>query len=672
MSKTLKSGIVLLILLCALLLVITLIGVPLQDKADPSPNPTEDQPVSDAGDPDLVPAVEAALSSADDIWAVFDYQVDSIQIQDDGQMALVWLVPVDPETGETIAREPELALAKLDDDGSWQVLLETDSKFSEMFNAFQYSEKNVQGDLFAEADALEKASQVFGGYYLPWAAGLEKRLTWSVAHSSCYADYCYYAFDFADGTMFPLVAAKGGTVYHWKDTCANNTSTCTNSITIQDRSTTPWTYQIYLHIAQGSVPSKLKTVGAPVMQGQYIADVDDTGYSTGHHVHFMVVTENTKYLSGSGYIFGRAVDITFRDVDINWDSATQGGRPRLQYEADIYGGQGRTYYVSGNQPANPPTGGLNAPAAKTYATGTSMAVSGWGKDDVSVRKYEILAKYADAWVTIKEVAGGNSFSTTVNMCETTIPDGPFQLALRVWDYEGNPSGILSARKLIKNVECGTVGSDPKVNLVLDEGVLALPQSGFVSAAVTKGSSGSAISMVEFWFHGQNWSKDNWVYLGKDTNGSNGWQAPIFTSGMVEGSTYTLVAVATDSAGRQGADANFAAIVDHTDPSVTFNPISSPFSGDSVTFQWTGSDALSGVAYYDLGIYWDSGGYQVLESAVSRTVNSYQVSVSPAQILIFEVRAYDKSGNQTVSRKSVYTDGYVFPFGYIMPAFFSGE
>jgi len=42
------------------------------------------------------------------------------------------------------------------------------------------------------------------------------------------------------------------------------------------------------------------------------------------------------------------MDITFRDVNINWHSGTQGGRPRLAAEAEWYGGSGRTNYVSGN------------------------------------------------------------------------------------------------------------------------------------------------------------------------------------------------------------------------------------------------------------------------------------------------------------------------------------
>jgi hypothetical protein len=49
------------------------------------------------------------------------------------------------------------------------------------------------------------------------------------------------------------------------------------------------------------------------------------------------------------YCFGKAVDITFRDVDINWHEGTKGGRPRLESEARRFGGQGSRYYTSQNK-----------------------------------------------------------------------------------------------------------------------------------------------------------------------------------------------------------------------------------------------------------------------------------------------------------------------------------
>lgn len=675
MSKALKVGIVLLVVLCLLLLAVVIFDLPVLgmslNESTQSEESIEVTGTPDEGDKDLTEAVTKALSVASEDWQQQNYQIDYIQVQDDGKMAMVWLAATDPETGEFLGREPELAIAELGEDDTWHILLNGEDEFAVSLTKYQYSDKCIEGDL--DIEEMPKSGKVYGGYYLPWAEGLTKRLTWSVSHTSCSPTYyCTHAFDFADGTMFPIVASKGGTVYHWKDTCANGDSSCTNSITIQDRSTTPWTYQIYMHIAQGSIPDSLKTVGATVLQGQYIADVDDTGYSTGHHVHFMVVSQDTMYMSSKGYVFGMAEDITFLDVSINWDEETQGGRPRLAYEAETYGGEGTTYYTSGNAPANPPTGGITTPTEKKVISDSDLTVTGWADDDVGVTKIEILAKYDNEWIQVGEQEGVTSFSLTVDLCDAGIPDGPFKLGLRVWDYEGNPSSILTVRELVKDVECGTSGTDPTVTLVRKSGNLVLRNGGLVSANTVAGSTGSVVTSVEFWYHGPNWNGDSWVNLGLDADGSNGWQAVVNIPNLSEGTNYTIAAVATDISGNQDVDVTFNAIVDKTAPQVEIDPVTSPVTGDTVTLNWNGSDALTGVDYYVLSVDINSAGYQVVESNLSGAMDSYQYEVSDGQLLIFKLVAYDLGGNTNLAKVSMYTTGYEFPNLYMFSVFMGDD
>lgn len=278
------------------------------------------------------------------------WSLDEVQFNEDYTQALLWMAENDEEVGDIIAREPEIVLAIWDPTNQlWQLHQVSDEDFSQIFMESDFKESEIASRFFPDADPKAgPAGPVYGGYKLPWAGGLTKRLTWSVAHSSCNPQYyCNHAFDFADGGMFDVVAAKGGFVYHWRDTCRNGNSGCANSITLEDRTTTPWTYQIYLHLAQESIPAALKAKGAYVSQGQFIGKADDTGVSTGHHLHFMVV-EKTTLDSCRYYCFGKAVDITFQDVSINWHAGTQGGRPRLEAEARWYGGQGQKNYISGN------------------------------------------------------------------------------------------------------------------------------------------------------------------------------------------------------------------------------------------------------------------------------------------------------------------------------------
>jgi hypothetical protein len=270
---------------------------------------------------------------------IFNWVVDDTHFSDDRTQAMIMMAEKDPESEELLSNEPHIILALYDSSSNkWSLHFNNDPDFPNYLTQSFFANTELMDRYDPAIDKLPmpKAGTVYTGYRLPWRGGLTKRLTWSIGHTSCAGNSCYYAFDFADGTMFELLAAKGGYVYHYKDSCPNGASWCTNSITLEDRSTTPWTYQIYLHIAQNSIPDALRVKGTYVWQGMKIANVDNTGYSTGHHVHFMVVESNT--LSCKNYCFGRSVDITFEDVSIF------GGRPRRADE--LRGGQ--TYYTSGN------------------------------------------------------------------------------------------------------------------------------------------------------------------------------------------------------------------------------------------------------------------------------------------------------------------------------------
>ncbi len=277
-----------------------------------------------------------------------NWRLADIQFNEGSTQAVLWMAETD-EDGELYEREPLLILALLNTTHTkWGLHVSYDENFGELLLSSDFGDTELAGSIFVGTEPKAPNGLVYGGYYLPWQADQTKRITWSIGHTSCTPqNYCYYAFDFADGTMFDVAASKGGFVYHWRDTCANNNKSCMNSITLEDRTTSPWTYQIYLHLANNSIPAQLKNKDVYVSRGQLLGKADNTGPSTGHHLHFMVVEKSTlsacKY-----YCFGKAVDITFRDVDINWHQGTQGGRPRLESEAEAFGGQGRRYYTSQN------------------------------------------------------------------------------------------------------------------------------------------------------------------------------------------------------------------------------------------------------------------------------------------------------------------------------------
>lgn len=430
-----------------------------------APNPP---PGAGEVDPAIEQAVRDKYSSRQksiEMLQQLDFQIDTVIPSQDENWALLWLAPVDRATGEIIATEPSLAIAHLTDaeTDEWKIVIPSDSDWSNTLAQMPADLMPEQIEKIVEPKTIEAQASVqaiFRGYKLPWASGSQKRLSGSISHflvyNSCSEAACRYAYDFADGSMFPLLAAKGGTVHTYKDTCANGSTTCTNYLVLKDESTIPTTWQIYYHLANGSIPSSLKKVGEPVVQGQYIGNVDDTGYSSGHHLHFHVT--NYLYWYSNYYEtvpWGWSVDIRFDDVSIN------DGVPRTCYEAAYYPGYGGTQcnegnqFTSGNVGANPPTGSLSLPAAGTAVTGPGLQVAGSASDDLGVTKVQIIARGMDGiWRDVGSPLTTIPFSASVDLCSASVPNGPVDVALRIWDKEGNISpGAPGLRTLVKNYAC---------------------------------------------------------------------------------------------------------------------------------------------------------------------------------------------------------------------------
>jgi hypothetical protein len=222
--------------------------------------------------------------------------------------------------------------------------------------------------------------------------------------------------------------------------------------------------------------------------------------------------------------------------------------------------------------------------------------------------------------------------------------------------------------LFKGSNCNTSGTGPTVNLVPQWGESVLLNSGIVSASVAEGSTGSDIASVEFWFLGSNWSKSDWVNLGTDTNGSNGWQAAINTASLAEGSSYTLVAIATDNNGNQGIDADFDAIVDKSIPNVEINSLRSPVEDETVTLNWSASDALTEIDHYALSVKINDAEWLTLDDNLPKATTSYQYTVAENQLLVFQITAFDIAGNERTVKSVMYTKGYEFPNSYSFPIF----
>ncbi|GAB4496615.1 MAG: hypothetical protein OHK0052_06830 [Anaerolineales bacterium] len=421
-------------------------------------------------------ARERALETAA-LYLLYQVQVDDLQQSADRQWATADLVLKSPE-GEILPAEAGLALARYTGKG-WQVTMPTDSNWLDLLKAMPEdvlptAERDMWLELYTAQTAAIPAAPI-GGYLLPWEGGKTAFLSRSVAHDKDIpSGNAHFSFDFYNpaNRMFPVYAAKNGVVWLYKD----DVPTCTeyhcdqplgNYIVLQDTSTSPTTYQLYLHLAQGSIPPALKTRGVAVSQGQRIATVDNTGQSWGHHLHFQVHTNPNSY-------WGAAVDITFNDVTIN------GGRPRRHdatYDdfpwckpTDVCI-SGQAAYVSGNierTDLTPPTGDLFEPTAYRTVNASQIYLEGWALDENTtggapsgLKSAQFLAFYADSWHEVGAPFSTLLFNFTWNWCDAAVPDGPVTFGLRLTDNANNVTLVpVGARPTLKQFACPFVPPPP--------------------------------------------------------------------------------------------------------------------------------------------------------------------------------------------------------------------
>lgn len=416
---------------------------------------------------------QAVLAQAQDpLTGLFSPVLDQAFLSADAKTAVLWLGLRDPN-GYLLHTEPGLVIA-LRLEADWQILLPDDAQWQAALA--QLEPELIPAALQSAPELLEspQPQAPISGYYLPFAAGTKHKLEGSVLHfhsypplgyPSCDESQCRYAYDFTDAGHFPLLSARAGTVISSRDSCTDGNTGCTNYIVIQD--VNGGTYQLYLHIAHNTIPDHL-IPGTYIGRGNYIGDTDDTGYSTSEHVHFMVT--RSFYYGGDGYPWGNSVDIRFNDVMVN------GGIPRTCFEVarlPIYDGAteclgdkgdpfnaANDWFRSGNIGASPPTGTLITPAAgATVAAGNNplMDVRAQTQDDVRVVRAVLQANLNGKWQEIgprvSNPSSSGVFDWDVDLCKTAPINGPLEIALKLWDHEGNVVEQLSKRTVQVDHAC---------------------------------------------------------------------------------------------------------------------------------------------------------------------------------------------------------------------------
>ena len=255
-----------------------------------------------------------------------------------------------------------------------------------------------------------------------------------------------YAFDLAEASdpEFALVAARGGRIIGLRTDstahCVDDSCWTEANYVLVDHDDK--TAALYLHLARGSVTV---TIGQTVLQGQPLANADNTGWSTGNHLHFQVEsTPGPTARSAAGWWWTQSIPIAFADQSVL--AVYPGGVPTASSSLTL---------VSGNAPASGPTPTPTSAAAVLRGTWVSPSNGATIKTTMSTLTAKPAASLSDVTITkvvysvvwggrnpilaciATKAASDGSWGCTADFAKLGAPLGALILSFDVYDDAGD-------------------------------------------------------------------------------------------------------------------------------------------------------------------------------------------------------------------------------------------
>ncbi len=175
----------------------------------------------------------------------------------------------------------------------------------------------------------------------------------------------------------------------------------------------------------------------------------------------------------------------------------------------------------------------------------------------------------------------------------------------------------------------------------------------VTAAAVAADNESGIHRIEFLWHDADWENHDWIWLGMDTDGRDGWSWLFDTATQPEQDGAAFYVWAFDWAGNWTGAASWNLGIDRTPPIVA--PSVAPKYGDAPFRDfwvrwWNGYDNLSGLAAYD--VQYRDGADGLWTDMIIGTTQVYTGFVGDVgHTYYFRARARDRANNE-----SNYADG----------------
>ena len=377
-------------------------------------------------------------------------------------------------------------------------------------------------------------------------------------------------------------------------------------------------YQWYINCTDinGTVQSTIYIVGIDTIPPNIII----TTPKNGSILNYSTVTLNwTGSDTGSGIAYYEISNDT-----ISWTNVGTNNSVTYTYSDGLHTLYVRAYDNAGNVnqtnvtfivDTTPPTIVLNSPTPINYST-TSIVANWTGSDATSGIAYYNVSLDGGAWINV-------GLNTTYNL--TNLSQGSHTFTVLAIDKAGN-SNQSTVSFVVDTIAPNVTITYPAPNSYLNTSTVVVNWTG--------SDNNTGI-------------KSYYVSLDGGTPVNVGLNTTYTFNSLADG-THTVSVQAVDYAGNSNVT-SVTFIVDTTPPTIVLNsPTPINYSTTSIVANWTGSDATSGIAYYNVSL--DGGAW--INVGLNTTYNLTNLSQGSHT---FTVLAIDKAGNSNQSTVSFVVD-----------------
>ena len=316
---------------------------------------------------------------------------------------------------------------------------------------------------------------------------------------------------------------------------------------------------------------------------------------------------------------------------------------------------------------NPPDGRITSPAHLSASNNDSMDISADAWDDASgVDRVDFYAFYCLGSCTWRLINTDYSAPYTIdNWPWSVLSDQHMWFKIDVYDKTGKvryDAGGWVEVDLDRGNPTASITS-PAANSYLNTNSIPIN--------VNASDSGSGVWKVQF-FAGYNemagagaqgeiapplpylpdelqdvnpseaTAQDYWHEIGWDENGSNGWSFTWNAASVPDQGGASIFIYAYDKAGNYQGVQSWPIMLDRVKPSSAINILAQYTGATSFSVSWTGTDATSGIANYDIQYQDNGGAWTNWLSATTSTSANFNGTLN--HTYTFRSRARDRAGN----------------------------